>query len=541
LFNLLAYDMFLTMFNGWDTIIVGAGVGGLTAAAKLVEAGLRVLVLERNLHPGGTAYVYKRKGFTFPMGPLGLSTPELVRTTLSDLGEGDDFELLRIHYQVRAFNLEIFLSLPFPRMREELTRLFPSDTQALEQFFQTIKEIISALQLPDVDTNRFILENATKISASKYLHGLVNDWRLRRILGSLGTREPYSSLPLLAAMWSLMSKEGIWYPKGGMRSLCERLVKAVTGRHRNRKIYDEPMKGRENYGGLGEIRLGTEVTKIRVEKGKVLGVTLKDNTQIDSASIISNADYKTTFLKLMNPQEVPDEWYRAMFNAKQTESILQVCLGVDAKRTDLSSFKDANRLIYKRSQRDIQEMEEPNWNKAEIDPEALASQELEISLWGKDDRMLTPEGGAVMVIRTEANHSHFARYRPVWRERLPSYHDYKIRLGRALLQETAKLIPGLEKSVLVMDIATPLTFEEQGGRSEGAVAGWSWDFEECHDYQPLELVRTPIKGLFMAGYQAFSAIFMGGIPTAMESANRAAEAILQNVGPIEEIRIPGVK
>lgn len=45
----------------------------------------------------------------------------------------------------------------------------------------------------------------------------------------------------------------------------------------------------------------------------------------------------------------------------------------------------------------------------------------------------------------------------------------------------------------------------------------------------------------MAGYQAFSAIFMGGIPTAMESGNRAAEAVLQNVGPIEEIRIPGMK
>ena len=47
------------MFSGWDTIIIGAGVGGLIAAAKLVKAGLRVLVLEKNSHPGGTAYVYQ--------------------------------------------------------------------------------------------------------------------------------------------------------------------------------------------------------------------------------------------------------------------------------------------------------------------------------------------------------------------------------------------------------------------------------------------------------------------------------------------------
>jgi flavin-dependent dehydrogenase len=45
----------------------------------------------------------------------------------------------------------------------------------------------------------------------------------------------------------------------------------------------------------------------------------------------------------------------------------------------------------------------------------------------------------------------------------------------------------------------------------------------------------------MAGYEAFSALFMGGIPTAMESGKRAAEAVLKEAGPIEEILIPGIK
>jgi len=92
-----------------------------------------------------------------------------------------------------------------------------------------------------------------------------------------------------------------------------------------------------------------------------------------------------------------------------------------------------------------------------------------------------------------------------------------------------------------MDVATPLTFEDQGGRSGGAVAGWSWNYEDFQDETPKELIRTPIKGLFMAGYQAFSALFMGGIPTAMESGKRAAQAVLDGADPIEEILIPGVK
>ena len=73
------------------------------------------------------------------------------------------------------------------------------------------------------------------------------------------------------------------------------------------------------------------------------------------------------------------------------------------------------------------------------------------------------------------------------------------------------------------------------------MAGWSWDYQDFRDSSPRELVRTPIKGLYMAGYQAYSALFMGGIPTAMESGRRAAEAVLNDVDPTEEIMLPGTE
>jgi len=102
------------MGNEWDTIIIGAGLGGLTAAARLVGAGRRVLVLERNPHPGGTAYVYNRRGFSFPMGPLGFSHPGIVRSILRDLKVEDDLSLHRVHYRIRAFGCDVPLSLPPP-------------------------------------------------------------------------------------------------------------------------------------------------------------------------------------------------------------------------------------------------------------------------------------------------------------------------------------------------------------------------------------------------------------------------------------------
>jgi prolycopene isomerase len=514
--------MFLLMPDHWDVIIVGAGVGGLTAASMLVRSGLRVLILERNLHPGGTAYVYHREGFTCPMGPLGFSTPRLIRDTLKLL-DGEDLKLLPVSYRIKAFDLDIPVSLTFSRMIEELTELFPEEGKSVNQFFKDMEVIASAMQLPDNHFNRSFLEETSKKSALEYLSGMVKDGRLRRVLGSIGTQEPYSNLPLMAAMWNLMSNEKIWYPAGGMRGFCQRLVRAVVG-HRG------------NHRGVGEMTLGTEVSQIRVERGKVLGVTLKDGTRIESPAIISNADYKTTFIKLTDPRSIPEEWHRAVLNAKQTKSLLQVCLGVDTSRVDLSSFHEADRLIYKRGRENSHEA--LNGRSEAIHPEALAGQELEISFWSKNDEALAPGRAGVIVIRTEADHSDFIRYRPARGNRLPAYRDVKIRLGKALIREAENVIPGLEKAILVMDVATPLTFEEQGGRSGGAVAGWSWDYEDCPDYRPRELVRTPVQGLYMAGYQAFSTIFMGGVPTAMESGKRASEAVLQGAGPVEEIMIP---
>jgi phytoene dehydrogenase-like protein len=509
------------MRKNWDAIIIGAGMGGLTAAAHLIKAGLHVLVLERNPHIGGTAYVYQRKGFTFPMGPLGFSHPGLVQNILKDLGVEEDLKLSRVHYRLRAFDLDLSLSLPFAVMVKELSNFFPADAEGVKHFFEDMYDTISK-QKPD--PNRSKPNQIHDISASEYLHNLIKDWRLRRILGSIGTREPYSGLPLLAAMWNLMSHEGIWFPEEGMQSFCERLGRVVVG----------------NKDRSGEIRLNQEVAKIRVGQEKVLGVTLKDGTQIESSSVISNADYKTAFLKLMDPEMIPPEWYDAVSSARQTESVFQVCLGVNTGRVDLSAFKKASRLIYGGNGRNVQERESFDWNVQEIDPETLAGQELEVSLWGKDWEVATSERTAPIVIRAEADYNHFAKYRLGWRQRSPKYQEYKARLAQALIREVDHLIPGLEKAILVMDLATPLTFEDQGGRSRGAVAGWSWDYEDFRDEKPKELILTPVKGLYMAGYQAFSALFMGGVPTAMESGKRASKAVLQGMGPIEKISIPGV-
>jgi phytoene dehydrogenase-like protein len=499
-----------------DAVVIGAGLGGLTAAALLAGEGLKVLVVEKASHPGGTAYTYRRKGFAFPMGPLGFSNPDLVRKILEGVGVEEDLELRRVSYLLSAFGQKVRLSQPFQDLVAELATLYPAERKGISKFFNDIREINNTLRDPGgVSSPKS--PQLIKASAAAYLDRTVRDRHLRRILGSMGTREPYSGMPLLAAMWDLLCEKGVHYPKGGMRHLCDILTEAVEGGSRS-----------------GLIRLGAEAAEIIVEGGRAAGVIMSDGKAIGAGGVISNADFKTTFLRLVPSSKMPPELLQAVSQASQTMSNLQVCLGLDPSRVDLSAFDEGSRIIHRRD--GLVDMDEEGvliWDNLVIDPDTLAGEEMEIDLLSRDEPLLAPPGKAVMVIRVAADYRHFARFRTQYGKRKPGYVEYKTRLAQGLVAEASKLAPGLADAIEVMDVATPLTFEERGGRSEGAVAGWSWDYSVEHGGDTKELVLTPIARLYMAGYQAFSMLSLGGVPSAMQSGVKAARYLLEGAGPYE--------
>lgn len=579
----------------WDVIVVGAGLGGLIAAARLLREGLRVLVVDAAIHPGGTAYVYRRGRFLFPMGPTGCANPGLVRELLSRAGLGALPSFRRVDYGLHAFGISLTLSRPFPETAYRLSRFFPEEEKAIRKFFRDMEFI--AARLPALplqaqgsawsseggrDDLRFpprpdptgkgepgtapeCSRPSPSASASSYLEELVKDGRLRRILGGIGTREPHSNLALLSSMWSLLCRSGIHYPEGGFYGLSDALATPFGWEPRRdlRKGSDiaaerggEAPPGRTVYGlapALGarkgekpgkmpgcSLLLGRRVSCIPLQSGRVEGVVLEDGTYLRAPAVISNADFKKTFLSLVDPEGLPTLFLRRLASAPLTSSNLQVCLGVDPRRVDLSAFSDNSRIIHRReADEDGHEGGAVRPGARVPDPHLFATQELELCLLSADDPDLAPEGKAVLVIRTEAPHDPFLSFRDREGGRTPDYHAYKMLLAETLIKEAASLLPGLEDCVETVDVATPLTFEERAGRTGGAVAGWSSRYEENVGYT-VELVRTPVEGLFMAGHQAFSMLALGGIPSALLSGLRAAEYVLAAAPPLKDMDPPGL-
>ncbi len=500
-----------------DAVIIGAGMGGLSAAAYLAKAGRKVIVFEQDPHVGGTAHIFKRGGFIFPAGPQSFTMPSYIADSLRELGVEQPPDFIRDNFQVRRGTMDVMISVPLHQLAKQLIEYFPQEEKGILAVINILGEIIAALEMLKPEDligqtctthspAHAVLEHWGKVSAKRLLDRHLKDRHLKDILGSQGTSEPVMSVILLSQMWRFMSREGIWHTGGGIGVVPELLAARVRA-----------------FGG--EIRLGKRVERIMVDEGAVAGVELTGDALIKSPIVISDADYKETILRLLPPGTILADEQEAVSRMPLTPSAFTVFLGVKKELVDLSAFH-ADHILVK-----LMEGKPVQWEQKRACPEDFLQDEIWLSLWSRHDPHLAPSGCEALIIKVSAPYGIFAPFSGAGRRRHHEhYYLMKEEIADALIDAAANVIPGLPSAVIVREVATPLTYQDWGHRSEGSVAGWSWRFGDHPEPCTRSLAITKISGLLMVGLQSFTRLFYGGMGTSMYSGRYAADLVLSGAG-----------
>ena len=138
----------------YDVIIIGAGMGGLTCGAWLAHKGMKVLVVEQNLQPGGLCSSYKRNGFTFtPAASIVTGTTKkdgVFERLTKALGIDEDIEFIPLeqgyHVHLPDFDYLLYSGGEEARQKliEQLIKLFPHEEKGIRAFFEQARDYLPA-------------------------------------------------------------------------------------------------------------------------------------------------------------------------------------------------------------------------------------------------------------------------------------------------------------------------------------------------------------------------------------------------------------
>ncbi len=436
-----------------DVIIIGSGIGGLTAAALLQERGFSTLTIEKNAYPGGSCASFHRKGYTFDIGAsvfYGFSdddrqgTLNLHSRIFRRLGVSVPTipDPVQIHYHLPG-ELDVAVHYNQEKFLSELSRRFPHEADGIGRFYrelESVYDILSALPAGSLEDIVHIARvggsfpGKTIALAVKTLQSMgltarkyIRDPELLRFIDI----ESYSwavqdavSTPLVNAGICLADRHhgGINYPLGGSGAIPAALCEGIA-----------------KFGG--KILYNSNVEEIVVRNGRAEGVRLSDGEVLAAKSVISNATIWDTCNRLLK-----DARYRISDSRfLRAPSWFQMYLGVDAGVVP-EGF-DVHHVLVD----DWNSYDEPGGTLYFSAPSIL-------------DPSLAPEGRHVIhafVTDETSRWQHLDRNSSGYRKAKENY-------AARLLRRTEKILPGLSDAVELRVLATPLTHERYLNRFKGS-------------------------------------------------------------------------
>lgn len=429
----------------YDIIIIGAGLGGLTAGAKLAREGQKVLLIEQHNKPGGCATTFKRGDFTLEVGLHEMDGPspgDMKSRIFSELEVFRYIEFIRVpefyHFVGNHLNITI------PHDPEEAMKIlgkeFPSETDGIKAFYD---HVLNPKQKPA--QNEIIEE----ISLGGFLDSIIHNEDLKLVLlGNLGYfhDDPYSiSLTYYSLAQRSYFKAGASYIKGGSQKLSDYLAEYIRNHN-------------------GTILLNHLVTGIISEGTKLKGVTYRKRTGSSSAIITEYADEVIANTAIPNVAELLEEKSGSKIkneirNQKPGASLLTIYFGFKNSLKTIghhyySTFVFDNSII---TQADIFKNNQADFH----------SRSFTFVDYGQIDSGLAPEGKSVGALCC-------IDYLKDW-ERLSreEYNKKKEETAKIFIQRLDNLIPGIASEIEYYEVGTPATVKHYTSNPGGAVYGFA--------------------------------------------------------------------
>jgi phytoene dehydrogenase-like protein len=523
----------------YHAIVVGGGHNGLTAAAYLARAGLSTLVLERREIVGGCCVTEEiapgcRASTTSYIASM--LRPEVIR------------DLKLVEHGLRMVPCDPAIQVAFPdgrvvpwwadrnRAVEEFRKHSAKDAQTFVRVDDQLKRLARYLQPfflespPDLDTRsiygwndlfrvgkRFRSISSTEIAELvSFLTGSLGEFLDRNYESETiktlllannvygkhgGPYQPGSALGLLFHLLSGGERElqGFYgHVMGGMGAISDAL--AAAGRK------------------LGvEIRTSAAVMQIATRKGQARGVVLEDGTEIRGRIVLSNADPKRTFLKLLPEGELPPEFVHAIQGIKMAGPCAKVnfALSEEPRFTGTPpNHTPMERMLYTIV---------PSLEFAERCYDIAKFGDIPEELWvdcviaSNADESLAPRGTHIMTC--------FVQYVP-YHLRTGTWDENRQLLGERVLRKIGEYAPNVPRSVLAQQTLTPLDLERTYGLTEGNIFHGDLSLEQLFFMRPVpgwSQYRTPIDGLYLCGAGAHPGGGVTGAP-----GHNAAQQVLRD-------------
>jgi len=491
-------------------VVVGAGLGGLTAAALLARNGFSVDLFEKNTTPGGYACSFVRGRFEFETSLhelSGLGPPQnrgSCYRLLEGCGVADKLTFLPIADFYSSVFPDFRVTIPhgWEQAEEAYAKQFPGERKGIKallnwmrnifkefEFVASSEKITDFIQIPAKATN---LLGSIGLTVEKALSREITDPKLKALFcdiwGYYGLPPSLLSFTLFAIANASYIQHGPHHIKGTSQALADAFVESI----------------RE---AGGRVHLNNGVKKILIDDMKVRGVVTEQGDEYLADYVICNVNPVTTCLELIGTENVPGKYLDSLCKQRHSLSTFNIYMGMDCPATQLGL--SGHELFIN----DGYDQDEHYRCTFKIGRQKYWV----ITNYNHADPEFSPPGTCVLVITAVVDGLPWMRIPP------DKYFDEKNRMAREMLDAAEEVVVGLKEHIEVIEVSTPLTNIRYSSNPYGSIVGFDYSLLGSPVFKLSN--RGPFKGLYFGSAWVRPG---GGFEAAMSSGALAFREVLKD-------------